>query len=89
LFAGSGSWTPDATSAWLVIVPAAEGRTLISTEASAAAAIVPSAHVTMLADSEQVPCEGVAESKVTPAGSVSISSTVVASEGPAFSAVRL
>ena len=36
----------------------------------------------MPADCEQVPCVGVAESNVTPAGSVSVTVTPVAPEGP-------
>jgi len=38
-------------------------------------------YVTVPADSLQVPCEAVAESKVTPLGSVSVSVTPVAPEG--------
>ena len=57
---------------------------MISTVALAASASVPSAQVTVPLDSEQVPCEGVAESNVTPAGSVSVTVTPVALEGPAL-----
>jgi hypothetical protein len=52
--------------------------------APAPLAIVPSGHVTVLADCEQVPCEGVAELNVTPAGSVSLTETLVAADGPEF-----
>ena len=57
----------------LVIDPVDCGVTLIWTLALAPFAMVPSGQVTVPADCEQVPCEGVAESKVTPAGSVSLS----------------
>ena len=40
-------------------------------------------------DSEQLPCEGIAESYVTPAGRVSATWTPVALEGPALWAVRV
>ena len=80
--AGTGSAVVAETVAWLVIVPGAERRTLISTVALAPLASVPSAQVTVPLDSEQVPCEGVAESNVTPAGSVSVTVTPVALEGP-------
>ena len=40
-------------------------------------------------DSEQVPCEGVAESNVTPAGSVSVTDTPVALDGPALATLKL
>ncbi len=52
-------------------------------------AIVPRLQVTVPEDSEQVPCEGVAESNVTPLGSVSVSTTAVAPEGPAFATVSV
>jgi hypothetical protein len=47
-------------------------------------AIVPSAQSTVPAVSLQLPWVGVAESKTTPAGSVSISCTAAALEGPAL-----
>ena len=52
--------------AWFVIDPVDCGVTLIWTLALAPLAIVPSGHVTVPADWEQLPCEGVAELKVTP-----------------------
>ena len=72
-----------------MIVPGSERRTLISTVASDSSAIVPSTHVTVPLECEQVPCEGVAESYVTPAGSVSVSWTPVAPSGPELWAVRV
>ena len=67
-----------------MIVPAVCGVTLISTLALPSSASVSSAHVTVPLDSVQVPCEGVAESKVTPPGSVSVKLTAVAVAGPEF-----
>ena len=45
---------------------------------------MPSEQVTVPADCEQLPCVGVAELYVTPAGSVSVSVMPVALDGPAF-----
>lgn len=89
LFAGTASPTADVTLAWLVIEPWAWGVTTIETVALAPLAIVPSGQVTTPADCEHVPCEGVAELNVTPAGSVSDSWTDVALDGPAFCAVSV
>ena len=77
-----GSAVSDTTLASFVSVPGACGVTLISTLALASSAIVPSAQSTVPAFSEQVPCVGVAESNVTPAGSMSLRLTPVASWGP-------
>ena len=77
-----GSATSEVTLASFVIEPSLCGRTLMSTVAPWPLVIVPSGHVTVPLDSEQVPCEGVAESKVTPAGRVSETCTPVALEGP-------
>ena len=55
----------------------------------AAFASVPSAQVTVPLDSEQVPCVGVADSKVTPAGRASVTLVPVALEGPALSTDRV
>ena len=84
MFAGVGIVTLDETLAWFVIVPVACGVTLIWTLALAPFAIVPSGHCDVPAACEQLPCEGVAETNVTPPGSVSLSDTPVAPEGPAF-----
>ena len=68
LLAELGSASAEDTLAWLVIVPGADGRTRIWTVAVPWSAIVPSAQVTVPADCEQLPWEGVAESNVTPPG---------------------
>jgi hypothetical protein len=75
------------TLAWLVTVPWLCGRTWIWTLALPPFVTVPSAHVTVPLASEQLPCEGVAESNVTPPGRSSVTVTPGASCGPAF--VRL
>ena len=74
----------DVTFAWFVIVPMLCGVTLTVTLALAVLASVPREHVTVPLACEQLPCDGVAELKVTPAGSVSVSVMPVAPEGPAF-----
>ncbi len=74
----------ELTLAWFVIEPWLCGTTLIETLALPALAIVPSGHVTVPEDSEHVPWEGVAETNVTPDGSVSVSCTDGALDGPAF-----
>ena len=79
-----GSAVSEVTFAWFVIVPAACGVTLIETLALAAFARVPSEQVTVPADCEQLPWEGVAELNVTPAGKVSVRVMPVALEGPAL-----
>ena len=68
------------------MIDAAGGRdvTLISTLALAPFATVPSEHVTVPLACEQVPCDGVADLYVTPLGSVSVTVTPVALEGPAL-----
>ena len=45
--------------------------------------------MTVPPDSEHVPCDGVAESNVTPAGSVSMTDTPVAPDGPALATLKL
>ncbi len=74
----------ELTLAWLVMLPSLCGRTLIATLALPPLATVPSAQVTVPDACEQLPCEGVAESKVTPAGRVSVTVTPGAPWGPAF-----
>ena len=63
LLAECGSASAEEMVAWFAIVPVVVGRTLITTLADAPLARVPSEHVTVPAACEQVPCEGVAESK--------------------------
>ena len=74
----------ELTLAVLVIEPWLCGTTLIETLALPPFAIVPRSQVTVPDACAQVPCEGVAETKVTPAGSVSVSCVDVALDGPAF-----
>jgi hypothetical protein len=76
------------TLASFAIVPVLWAVTTIWTVALSSSASVPSAHVTVPLASAHVPCEGVAESKVTSVGSVSVSSTPVALWGPEFWTVR-
>ena len=73
----------------MVIEPSLCGRTLTSTDAFWPFVIVPSGHVTVPLDCEQAPCEGVAETKVTPAGRVSVTWTPVAVDGPPLAAVSV
>jgi len=87
--AESGSSSSEVTVAWFVIDPGPVGWTLISTPAFPPFAIVPSAHVTVPLSCEQVPCVGMAESKVTPPGSASVKLTPVASCGPELCAVSV
>jgi hypothetical protein len=66
----------------LVIEVPEVGRTTICTVAFAPLAIVPSEHVTVPDACEQLPCDGVVDSYVTLPGSVSLTETLVAGEGP-------
>jgi hypothetical protein len=84
LFAEFGSLTPEETLAWFVTDPVDGGVTLIVTLALAPLAMLPSAHETTPEDWAQLPCEAVAVLNVTPLGSVSLTATVVAVEGPAL-----
>jgi len=86
LSASFGSGSLPETRARFVRVPAAAGVTTIVTFASAPCRIVPSAHVTG-ADPLHEPCEVLAETSVTPAGSVSARTTPVAAVGPLSRAV--
>src|SRR6185436_4800541 len=78
----SGSATEDVTLAWLATEPGFCGLTLISTVALWPFVTVPREQVTVPLACEQVPCEGVAESNVTPEGRVSVTCTPVAVCGP-------
>ena len=89
LLPGTRSAASDVTLAWLVRSPAASGVTEISTPAPCPLAIVPSAHVTVPLDSAHVPWDGVADPNVTPAGSVSVTVTPVALDGPALATLKL
>src|SRR5687767_645009 len=87
LFAGVGSDSAAATVAALVTVPpvALTFATRV-TVALAPTASEPIEHVTVVVP-EQVPCDGVALTKLRPAGSTSVITTVVATDGPALVAV--
>jgi hypothetical protein len=54
--------------------------------AEASTASVPSAHVTVLFWTVQLPCDATADASVTPAGSVFVTTTPVATAGPLFCA---
>jgi len=85
LFALLGSASLAVTLAVLVIVPPDVGAvTTIVTVALPALAIVPRLHVTVPALWVQVPWVGVADTKPTPAGKVSVKLTPVATLGPAL-----
>ncbi len=84
-----GSIAADETEAEFEISPALCTWTTICTEAEEEGARVPRSHVTAPEDSLQVPCVGVADWYVTPAGSASKSVTEVAAEGPALATSRL
>ena len=58
LFPDVGSDAPEATLAWLVMLPAVDGRILIATVASAPFATVPSGQVTVPETCEQLPWDG-------------------------------
>lgn len=89
LFVLSGSVTPDETETVFEIDPAEPGVTTIVTDADAPAVIVPRLHVTVPPACEHEPCDGVAETNATPPGSVSLATTEVASDGPAFAIDRV
>ena len=69
-------------TAFVTLVGAAGADTTMSTVSAPASEIVPKVHVTVPALSEQDPDVGSAETKVVPAGSVSVSVTPEAAVGP-------
>ncbi len=85
----SGSGSSAVTVVEFVIVPVALGVTSILTVACAPFARLPRLHVTTPLNSLQLPWLGVADTKLTPAGSVSVTTTLVASSGPLFVIVRV
>jgi hypothetical protein len=89
LLAATGSLVLELTLAEFERLPAAVGVTAIATVAEPPLAIVPSGHVTTPVATEHVPCDGVAEPNVTPAGSGSLTETPWASDGPAFVTVSV
>ena len=88
LFGRLGSGTELVTVAELLSVPAVVGMTLMVTVAVPLLASVPRAQVTLLVPL-QLPCEAVAETKVTFAGSASEVVTPVAASGPLLVATRV
>src|SRR5437660_9399020 len=91
LSAGFASCSFEVTEALLVIVPAAlaSGTTLIAMLELLPLASVPTWQVTVPDDSPQVPWDGVAETKLTPAGRVSVTVTPPAFAGPLLAAFTL
>ena len=92
LFERSGSGVGEATVAVLVTVPLVEGFTvtLIITVALLPAGRAPRLQVTVPAAWVQgLPWEGTAPEKVRPLGSVSVTATDWASEGPLLVAVSV
>lgn len=86
----SASDVVASTDAVLVMVPACVGLTTISTVAVIPSPIVPSWQVTTFPDGgSQVPWLGVAETKVTLEGSVSVTTTPADATGPLFVTVIL
>src|SRR5437870_1903994 len=85
---GFGSGVEVEAVAVSPIVPCWVGVTTRSTVAWAPEARSPRSHVTTPRSSEHDPWLGVADTKFTPAGSVSLTCTDVASEGPLFVTVR-
>src|SRR5438034_494719 len=89
LLAGLGSVSLPEMVAVLVIMPAVAGAVaLIVIVAVAPLARLPMVQVTVFEALAQVPTEEEAETKVTPAGRVSLTVTPVASLGPLLVAVR-
>ncbi len=84
LFAGFESAVDEVTVAVFdVLVPGAPAWVTIVIVAEAPLASVPSEQTTVDVPL-QLPCDGVAEVKVTPAGSASVTTTLLAGEGPLF-----
>jgi hypothetical protein len=83
LFPGKGSFDVDVTVAVFEIVPATDVFTKSVTVAVSPGTMLPSAHVTVLAP-EHEPWDGVAETKLVPAGRTSVTVAPVAVPGPLF-----
>ncbi len=84
LLAGTGSGVVDDAVAVSVISPSIVVVTMMATVTAAPLAIVPTGHDTTPAACEQLPWLGTAETNVTEPGSVSVTTTPVASDGPRF-----
>jgi hypothetical protein len=79
----------EATVAVFATVPVELGLPTTSVMvAEPGAAIVPREQLTVLVP-EQVPVDGVAETKVVPTGRMSLTTTLAAELGPAFETVRV
>jgi len=83
LFPGTGSFDVDVTVAVFEIDPATEVFTKSVTVAVSPGTMLPSVHVTVVVP-EHEPWDGVAETKLVPAGSVSDTLAPVAVPGPLF-----
>jgi hypothetical protein len=86
---GSGSGVSVVTDASLVSGPEPIAITTISIVSVAPSGSSPRSQVTVPAASEQAPAVVVTESKVTPAGRSSITSTSTAVDGPSLVTVRV
>ncbi|GBE24911.1 hypothetical protein BMS3Bbin02_01193 [bacterium BMS3Bbin02] len=88
-FAPSRSYsiTPATDAVLVIVVPAVPVSTVatMTRETEPAMLKVPIVHI----DPTYEPCEGVAETSVTPAGSASVSDTPDAGEGPALETVTV
>src|SRR2546426_666120 len=78
----AGSKSGPETVTELVRLPLEPGRRISVSEAELWLLIVPRGQVTRPAFALQLPCEEVAETKVTPAGSGSLSTAAAAADGP-------
>ena len=85
---GFGSLSVALALAVLLNCPVACGTQTMLTVAALPLARVPRLQVTVVVPL-QVPCVGVAETKVTPAGNGSVTVTFVAGEGPVLVAIIL
>src|SRR5262245_16700913 len=88
LFSETGSISLAVTNALFCTVVAEMPVTFKVIVADAAAATVPSAQVTVRFCTVQLPWDATADASVTPAGSVSVTTTLVAADGPSFCASR-
>src|SRR4051812_14829857 len=84
LFPGTGSVCVPLTVALFVTVPALSAIALMVTVADALTASEPTAQVTLRLTTVHVPRVDVADETDRPAGSVSVTTTPVAADGPAL-----
>ena len=84
LFERLVSVAAELTLAVFVIEPCACGVTMIETLALPPVEIEPRLQVTVPDACEHEPCDGVAETNVTPLGSVSVTVVLLAALGPAL-----